>query len=70
VVKIVKIAVKYRMPITAFSGGTSLEGHYRGVSLLLFYTSLQVCIHRRSHNTDAFSPSRALSAVFASICPP
>jgi len=23
------------MPITAFSGGTSLEGHYRGVSLLL-----------------------------------
>ncbi|KAG9308317.1 FAD-linked oxidase-like protein [Chiua virens] len=30
VVKIVKIATKYRMPITPFSGGTSLEGNYRG----------------------------------------
>ncbi|OAX39291.1 hypothetical protein K503DRAFT_98298 [Rhizopogon vinicolor AM-OR11-026] len=33
VVKIVKTAVKYRMPITPFSGGTSLEGHYRGSSV-------------------------------------
>lgn len=32
VVKIVKIATKYRMPVTPFSGGTSLEGNYRGVS--------------------------------------
>lgn len=32
VVKIVKIATEYRMPVTPFSGGTSLEGHYRGVS--------------------------------------
>lgn len=32
VVKIVKIATKYRMPIIPFSGGTSLEGNYRGVS--------------------------------------
>ena len=32
VVKIVKIAVKYRMPITAYSGGTSIEGQFRGVS--------------------------------------
>lgn len=31
VVKIVKIAIKYRMPITPYSGGTSLEGHTRGV---------------------------------------
>jgi D-lactate dehydrogenase (cytochrome) len=31
VVKIVKIATKYRIPITAYSGATSLEGHYRGV---------------------------------------
>ncbi|KAG2108407.1 FAD-linked oxidase-like protein [Suillus discolor] len=30
VVKIVKTAVKYRMPLTPFSGGTSLEGSYRG----------------------------------------
>ncbi|KAF8734138.1 FAD linked oxidase, partial [Rhizoctonia solani] len=30
VVKIVKVANKYRIPITAFSGGTSLEGHFGG----------------------------------------
>ncbi|KAG8713942.1 hypothetical protein FRC08_012556 [Ceratobasidium sp. 394] len=30
VVKVVKIANKYRIPITAFSGGTSLEGHFGG----------------------------------------
>lgn len=34
VVKIVKIATKYRMPVTPFSGGTSLEGNFRGVSFL------------------------------------
>lgn len=31
VVKVVKIATKYRVPITAYSGATSLEGHCRGV---------------------------------------
>ena len=31
VVKIVKIANKYRMPIVPYSGATSLEGQYRGV---------------------------------------
>ncbi|QRV74905.1 FAD-binding domain protein [Ceratobasidium sp. AG-Ba] len=30
VVKVVKIANKYLIPVTAFSGGTSLEGHYGG----------------------------------------
>ncbi|KAF9224911.1 FAD-binding domain-containing protein [Gyrodon lividus] len=30
VVKVVKVATKYRMPVTPFSGGTSLEGNYRG----------------------------------------
>ena len=33
VVKVVKVAKKWRMPITAYSGGTSLEGHFGGVSL-------------------------------------
>ncbi|KIM37222.1 hypothetical protein M413DRAFT_77359 [Hebeloma cylindrosporum] len=33
VVKIVRIATKYRIPITAYSGATSLEGHYRGHAL-------------------------------------
>ncbi|KAJ4493078.1 FAD-linked oxidase-like protein [Lentinula edodes] len=32
VVQIVKIATKYRMPITAYSGATSLEGQFRGYS--------------------------------------
>ncbi|KAF5349775.1 hypothetical protein D9758_010226 [Tetrapyrgos nigripes] len=30
VVKVVKIATKYRMPIIAYAGATSLEGHFRG----------------------------------------
>ncbi|EIW51562.1 uncharacterized protein TRAVEDRAFT_61639 [Trametes versicolor FP-101664 SS1] len=29
VVKVVKIAVKYRMPVIPYSGATSLEGHFR-----------------------------------------
>lgn len=33
VVKIVKIATKYRMPVIPYSGATSLEGHFRGVCL-------------------------------------
>ena len=32
VVKIVKIATKYRMPVVPYSGAMSLEGHFRGVS--------------------------------------
>ncbi|KZV68441.1 hypothetical protein PENSPDRAFT_754087 [Peniophora sp. CONT] len=32
VVKIVNIARKYRMPVTPYSGATSLEGHYAGFS--------------------------------------
>lgn len=32
VVKIVKIANKYRMPVVPYAGGTSLEGHFIGVS--------------------------------------
>lgn len=35
VVKIMGIATKYRMPVVPYSGGTSLEGHTRGVSLNL-----------------------------------
>ncbi|KAF9077968.1 FAD-linked oxidase-like protein [Rhodocollybia butyracea] len=38
VVKVVKIATKYRMPITAYSGATSLEGHFRG------FLSGSICI--------------------------
>ncbi|PVF98185.1 hypothetical protein CPB86DRAFT_806917 [Serendipita vermifera] len=30
VVKVVNIARKYRIPVTAYSGGTSLEGHFSG----------------------------------------
>ena len=31
VVKIVKVATKYRMPVVPYSGATSLEGHFRAV---------------------------------------
>ena len=30
--QIVKIASKFRIPVTAYGGGTSLEGHFSGVS--------------------------------------
>ncbi|KAG8813857.1 hypothetical protein FRC19_002137, partial [Serendipita sp. 401] len=33
VVKVVNIARKYRIPVTAYSGGTSLEGHFSGVRI-------------------------------------
>ena len=33
VVKVMKIATKYRMPIVPYAGGTSLEGHFLGVSI-------------------------------------
>jgi hypothetical protein len=32
VVNVVNIARKYRIPVTPYSGGTSLEGHFGGVS--------------------------------------
>ena len=38
VVKIVKTAVKYRMPVIPYSGATSLEGHFRAVSSSCAYT--------------------------------
>ena len=31
VAKVVKIAVKYKMPVTPYSGGSSLEGNFRAV---------------------------------------
>lgn len=36
VVKIVNVAREYRVPITAYSGATSLEGHFAGVSAISF----------------------------------
>lgn len=36
VVKVVNISRKYRVPITAYSGATSLEGHFAGVCYILF----------------------------------
>jgi len=42
VVKIVKIATQYRMPITPYSGATSLEGQYRGVSKLKLSSSAKL----------------------------
>lgn len=31
VVEVMKAATKYRMPVVAYSGGTSLEGHFSGI---------------------------------------
>ena len=64
VVKVVMIAKKWRMPVTAWSGGTSLEGHFAGVSgTLLFLRESQYWM----------VPLRLLSMAplveFASICP-
>lgn len=43
VVKVVMVAKKWRMPVTAWSGGTSLEGHFAGVSAdLPFLTRVSV----------------------------
>jgi FAD/FMN-containing dehydrogenase len=32
VVKVVNISRKFRIPLTVYSGGTSVEGHFAGVS--------------------------------------
>ena len=46
VVKVVMVAKKWRMPVTAWSGGTSLEGHFSGVSdALAFLTRVSVPIN-------------------------
>lgn len=37
VVKVIMVAKKWRMPVTAWSGGTSLEGHFSGVSEALSF---------------------------------
>lgn len=47
VVEVVKVATKYRIPITPFSGGTSLEGHFSSVSLLFPSHHLVLTTHRR-----------------------
>ena len=44
VVKVVDIARKYRVPIVAYSGATSLEGHYSGVTGDIPPNSLPGCL--------------------------
>ena len=39
VVKVVNISRKYRVPLVPYSGATSLEGHFSGVSALIGITS-------------------------------
>ena len=36
---IVKIANKYKIPVTPYGGGTSLEGHFSGVRHISFYSN-------------------------------
>lgn len=48
--EIMKIAHRYRIPVTAFSGGTSLEGHFTpthgGISVDLKYMDKILAIHK------------------------
>ena len=64
VAKIVKIAVKCKMPVTPYSGGTSLEGNFRAVRLAVFFSQVISIAQSRS-----FSIPSTRSAVYALICP-
>ncbi|KAF7305161.1 D-lactate dehydrogenase [cytochrome], mitochondrial [Mycena kentingensis (nom. inval.)] len=44
VVKVINIAREYRVPVTAYSGGTSLEGHFSG------YPSGSICLDMSGMN--------------------
>ena len=46
VVKVVNISRKYRVPITAYSGATSLEGHFSGVRAdqVLWVPMFKICL--------------------------
>lgn len=48
VVKVVMIAKKWRMPVTAWSGGTSLEGHFAGVSEALSFLTRASVLNKTS----------------------
>ncbi len=52
VVKIVNISRKYRMPIVPYSGGTSLEGHNRGVRPTIFHASLSLKTATSMHRAE------------------
>lgn len=45
VATIVRIATKYKVPITVYSGATSLEGHYRAVCIVFFLTECTIDCH-------------------------
>lgn len=47
--KIVNISRKYRMPIVPYSGGTSLEGHNRGVRPAISHASRTVFENGHKH---------------------
>lgn len=60
VVKVVKIANKYRMPVIPYSGATSIEGQFLGVRPLLDLRRRRVCL---MHNRG-----RMNMVVFALMC--
>ncbi|KAL4253874.1 D-lactate dehydrogenase (cytochrome) [Abortiporus biennis] len=62
VVKVVKIAKKYRVPIVAYSGATSLEGHYSGLesgSICLDMSSMDKIIEIHEADGDLVCQSGA-----------
>ena len=54
VVKVVKIANRYKMPITPYSGGTSLEGNFRSVRIPNIHLSTHLLTTERSMVRVAF----------------
>ncbi|KAJ3907256.1 FAD-linked oxidase-like protein [Lentinula edodes] len=60
VVKIVKIATKYRIPIIPYSGGTSLEGQFRGYSsggICLDMSRMNKIIEIHEADSDLLDPA-------------
>lgn len=56
--EIVKIATKWRVPITPFSGGTSLEGHFSSVSVffLVLFLALSESTEFNMRKTNTETP--------------
>jgi FAD/FMN-containing dehydrogenase len=76
VVRVVKIANKYRMPIVPYSGATSLEGHFRGaqkgsICVNLSHMNKILAIHGASTSCDPLvCPSNSLAEDGDLVCQP
>ena len=60
VVKVVKIANKYKMPVVPYSGATSLEGNYRSVCYNVRFLGITL-------NIDCFSLQPEVGAICVDV---